>query len=286
MSARLPPIRGIEHQIDLVPGSALPNRPAYRCNPNEAKELQRQVNELLEKGYVRESMSPCSVPALLVPKKDGSMRMCVDSRAINKITVKYRYPIPRLDDMLDELNGSKVFSKIDLKSGYHQIRMKEGDEWKTQGVEVDEGKVKAIREWPTPTTASELNRRHAKWVEYLEIFPYVIKYKNENANVVADALSRRYALILLMNAKLPGFELIKSKYMEDPYFASIHLVCNKGAVDGYYLHDGYLYKLGKLCIPSGSVRKLLVREAHAGGLAGHFGEKKTLEMVNEHFYWP
>ncbi|XP_073116059.1 uncharacterized protein [Elaeis guineensis] len=128
---RLPPIRGIEYQIDLIPGSALPYRPAYRCNFEEAKELQRQVVDLLEKGYVREFMSSCLVSALLNPKKNGSMRMCVVGRAINKITVKYRYSIPRLDDMLDELHGAKIFSKIDLRSGYHQIHMKEGDEWKT-----------------------------------------------------------------------------------------------------------------------------------------------------------
>ena len=121
---RLPPLRGIEHRIDLIPGAPLPNKAPYRVNPNETKEIQWQVQHLMENGYVRESLSPCAVPVIQEPKKDGTYRMCFDCRPINAITVRYRHPIPCLDDMLHELSGANIFSKIDLKSGYYQIRMK------------------------------------------------------------------------------------------------------------------------------------------------------------------
>ena len=105
----------------------------YRTNPTTVKEIQRHVEELMDKGYVRENMSPCSVSVNLVPKKYGTWRMCVDCQAINKITVKYQHPLPRLDNIFYELHDATLFSKIDLKSGYHQIRMHMhvGDEWKT-----------------------------------------------------------------------------------------------------------------------------------------------------------
>ncbi|KAK7379835.1 hypothetical protein VNO78_34255 [Psophocarpus tetragonolobus] len=488
----LPPLRGIEHHIDLIPGASLPNRPAYRSNPKETKEIERQVVELME-------------------------------------DEPYRHPIPRLDDLLDELYGACVFSKIDLKSGYNQIRIREGDEWKTtfktkyglyewlvmpfgltnapstfmrlmnhvlrefigkfvvvyfddiliystslelhvehlqsvlnvlrkeqlyanleksifctdhvvflgfvisaKGVLVDEEKVKAIQEWPTPKSVSEvkgfhglasfyrrfvkdfstlaaplneivkknvvfkwgkkqeeafaalkhrltnapilsmpnfaksfeiecdasnvgigavllqdghpiayfsqklsgaalnystydkelyalvralktwqhyllpkefvihsdheslkylkgqgkLNKRHAKWVEFLEQFPYVIKHKKGKGNIVADALSRRHALLSMLETKLFGLESLKGMYKLDVDFAEIFAACERFSENGYYRHNGFLFKTNKLCVPKCSIRELLVSESHEGSLMGHFGVQKTLEILQEHFFWP
>jgi hypothetical protein len=108
----------------------MPDKAAYRLTPRENEEVKNQVQELLDKGLVRERLSPCEVPTVLSPKKDGGWRMCTDSRAINKITIRYRFPLPRMDDLMDFLSGENLFSKIDLKNGYHQIMMREGYEWK------------------------------------------------------------------------------------------------------------------------------------------------------------
>ncbi|KAK1629624.1 hypothetical protein QYE76_003939 [Lolium multiflorum] len=528
--AGLPPLRGIEHQIDLIPGASLPNRAPYRTNPEETKEIQKQVQALLDKGYIRISLSPCAVPVILVPKKDGTWRMCVDCRAINNITIRYRHPIPRLEDMLDELSGAAVFSKIDLRSGYHQIRMKEGDEWKTafktkfglyewlvmpfgltnapstfmrlmnhvlrdfigkfvvvyfddiliysrnesdhtihirhvlqvlrdnqlygnlekctfckdkviflgyvvskHGVEVDVSKIEAIQNWPTPMNVSQvrsfhglagfyrrfvpnfstiaaplndltkkgvvfewgaaqdhafdelkrlltsapllalpdfnkqfeiecdasgigiggvlmqegrpiayfseklsgaklnypiydkelyalirvlevwqhylwpkefiihsdhealkylkaqstLHKRLAKWVEFIESFPYIIKHKKGKDNIVADALSRKNMLLTQLDVKIPGLEILCDLYATDHDFAEPYRLCALGkAWEKYHIHDGFLFRANKLCVPESSVRLLLLQESHAGGLMGHFGREKTLLMLADHFYWP
>ena len=126
-----PPKREVEFAIKTEPGAAPPNRPPYRLSPKEHEELQAQIEDLLAQGHIRPSQSPYGAPILFVPKKDGRWRMCIDYRALNKQTIKDRYPLPRIDDLLDRLGKAKYFSTIDLASGYHQIAMKEDDIPKT-----------------------------------------------------------------------------------------------------------------------------------------------------------
>ncbi|KAG7568008.1 Integrase catalytic core [Arabidopsis thaliana x Arabidopsis arenosa] len=382
----LPPIRGIEHQIDFVPGATLPNRPAYRTNPVETKELQRQVGELLEKGHIRESMSPCAVPVLLVPKKDGSWRMCVDCRAINNITgiqvdeskIKaiQDWPSPKTVGEVRSFHGLAGFYRrfvrdfstiaapltevIKKDVGFQWEQAQEDafqllkhklthapllvlpDFMKTFEIECDASGVgigavlmqekkpiaffseklggatlnyptydkefyalvRALQTWQHYLWPKEfvihtdhqslrhlksqqkLNKRHARWMEFVETFPYVIQYKQGKENVVADALSRRYTLISTLDAKILGFEMIKGAYATDPDFQEVFLTCEKFAKGKYFRSDGFLFYENRLCIPNSSLRDLLVREAHGGGLMGHFGVAKTLSIMQDHFFWP
>nr|GEX37844.1 putative reverse transcriptase domain-containing protein [Tanacetum cinerariifolium] len=123
----LQPPREVEFEIELVPGAAPMARAPYRLSPLEMKELAKQLQELLDKGFIRLSSSPWGAPVLFMKKKDGSFRMCIDYRELNKLTIKNRYPLLRIDDLFDQLQGSSVYSKIDLRSGYHQLYIREKD---------------------------------------------------------------------------------------------------------------------------------------------------------------
>ena len=127
----LPPDRDIEFAIELIPGAAPVSKAPYRLAPVELKELATQLQEMLDKGMIRPSVSPWGAPVLFVKKKDGSLRLCIDYRELNKLTIKNKYPLPRIDDLFDQLKDAIYFSKIDLRTGYHQLKIKSEDIPKT-----------------------------------------------------------------------------------------------------------------------------------------------------------
>ena len=131
LPSELPPRRDVDHRIELEQTSPPTSRPIYRMSPAELDELKSQLQELIDAGFIQPSKSPYGAPVLFVKKKDGTMRMCVDYRDLNRITIKNKYPLPRVEELFDRLRGAKYFSKIDLRSGYHQVRIHPDDVPKT-----------------------------------------------------------------------------------------------------------------------------------------------------------
>ncbi|GJR10422.1 putative reverse transcriptase domain-containing protein [Tanacetum coccineum] len=167
----LPPARPVEFQIDLIPGAAPVARAQYQLAPSEMKELSEQLQDLFDKGFIRPSSSPWGAPVLFVKKKDGSFRMCIDYHELNKLTVKNRYPLLRIDDLFDQLQGSIIFLKIDLRSGYHQLRDEKEHEEHLKAIlkllkkeklyakfSKYPAKIESIKDWASPKTPTEIRQ--------------------------------------------------------------------------------------------------------------------------------
>ncbi|XP_078431099.1 uncharacterized protein LOC144702944 [Wolffia australiana] len=253
----LPPMRYIQHTIDLIPGASLPNLLHYRMEPSKYEELLRQVRELLEKGFIQESLSPCAVPAFLAPKKDDEhldhlRQVCIVLRH------EQLYAHPKKCSFLT----SEVAFLEFIISG--------------QGVAADPEKVRAITSWPTPANMHD-------------DYTFVIKHKKGKDNVVADTLSRRAHVLNIMKVTVLGFETVREGYDSCPDFSPIIAEVRRGPspdYKDYVLTNGYMFYKNRLCVPRTSLRDFLTWECHGEGLSSHFGRDKTIVVVEYQFYWP
>ncbi|GJR57332.1 putative reverse transcriptase domain-containing protein [Tanacetum coccineum] len=214
----LPPSRQVEFKIDLVPGAAPVARAPYRLAPSEMKELSEQLKELLEKGFIRPSSSPWGAPVLFVKKKDGSFRMCIDYRELNKLTVKNRYPLPRIDDLFDQLQGSSVYSKIDLRSGYHQLRVREEDIPITtfrMRYGHYEFQVMPFGLTNAPAVFMDLMNRVCK--PYLDKFCVPLPEGPDDFVVYCDASLKGYGAVLMQRDKVIAYASRQLKTHEENY---------------------------------------------------------------------
>nr|GEX67497.1 putative reverse transcriptase domain-containing protein [Tanacetum cinerariifolium] len=214
----LHPVRQVEFQIDLIPGAAPIARAPYRLAPSEMQELSDQLQELADRGFIRPSTSPWGAPVLFVKKKDGSFRMRIDYQELNKLTIKNRYPLPRIYDLFDQLQGSSVYSKIDLRSGYHQLRVRDEDIPKTafrihmidsQGIHVDPSKIEAVKNWASPTTPTE----NQSWLPFFGNLRDLIMHESHKSKYSIHPGSDKMYQNLKKLYRWPNIKVIIAEYV-------------------------------------------------------------------------
>nr|GEV02874.1 putative reverse transcriptase domain-containing protein [Tanacetum cinerariifolium] len=300
----IPPTRQVEFQIDLVPGTAPVARPPYRLAPSEMKELSDQLKELGDKVFIRPSSSPWGAPVLFVKKKDGSFRMCINYQELNKLTVKNRYPLPRIDDLFDQLQGSSVYSKIDLRLGYHQLRVREEDipknAFRTRYRHY-EFQVMPFGLTNTPAMFMdlmnwELNTRQRHWLELLSDYNCEIRYHPGKANVVADALSRKEqikplrvcALVMIIGLDLPRQILEAQTEAMKPKNLKSEDVGEKPRKEKLEPRADETLCLNKRSwLPCyGELRTLIMHELHKSNYFVHTGSDKMYQDMKLLYWWP
>nr|GEU93413.1 putative reverse transcriptase domain-containing protein [Tanacetum cinerariifolium] len=291
----LPPARQVEFQIDLVPGATPVARAPYRLAPAEMQELSTQLQELSDKGLIRPSSSPWGAPVLFFKKKDGSFRMCIDYSELNKLTVKNRYPLRRIDDLFDQLQGSRVYSKIDMRSGYHQLRVQEEDIPKTAfRTRYGHYEFQVMPFGLTNAPAKELNMRQRHLLELLSDYDCEIRYHPGKANVVAGALSQKErskplrvrSLVMTIGLNLPKQILnAQSEARKEENFISEDL---HGMINKLEPHaDGTLCLNNRSWISCiGDLRALIMHESHKSKYSIHPESDKMYQDLKRLYWWP
>nr|GEU85002.1 putative reverse transcriptase domain-containing protein [Tanacetum cinerariifolium] len=223
----LPPARQVEFQIDLVPGATPVARAPYRLAPAKMQELSTQLQELSDRGFIRPSSSPWGAPIMFVKMKDGSFRMCIDYHELNKLTVKNRYPLLRIDDLFDQLQWSRVYSKIDLRSGYHQLRIQEEDipktafrtryghyEFQVMPFGLTNAPVKSVKfDWGEKTKAAfQLLKQ-----KLCSVLILALPKGSENFVVYYDASHKGFGAVLMQKEKVIAYGSCRLKVHEKNY---------------------------------------------------------------------
>nr|GFA08048.1 putative reverse transcriptase domain-containing protein [Tanacetum cinerariifolium] len=300
----LPPTRPVEFQIDLVPGAAPVARAPYRLAPSKMKELSEQLKELFDKGFIRPSSSPWEAPVLFVKKKDGSFRMCIDYRELNKLTVKNRYPLPKIDDLFDQLQGSSIYSKIELRSSYHQLRVREEDIPKTafrtqheehlkltlellkkeefQDIHVDPAKIEFVKDWASPKSPME-NHQFLGLIGYYRRF---IEGFSKIAKLMTK-LTQKKVKFEWGDKQEAAFQLLKQKLYSAPILAlpegSEDFITEARKSENIKKEDVG----GMSWLPCyGDLRTVIMHESHKSKYSILPGFDKMYQDMKKLYWWP